>query len=108
MKTLAQEEQTKLVYQNRRYVGSKETVAYVLFDVSKSFNINLYSERFIFDVLQIDFYYLAIVNFINTIWDVVNDTFTGVIVDKTRTRWGKFRPYLLFLAVPGTIGTYLY
>ncbi|HOO25688.1 MAG TPA: MFS transporter [Clostridiales bacterium] len=108
MKTLAQEEQTKLVYQNRRYVGSKETVAYVLFDVSKSFNINLYSERFIFDVLQIDFYYLAIVNFINTIWDVVNDTFTGVIVDKTRTRWGKFRPYLLFLAVPGTIGTCLY
>ena len=109
METMSNGDQgTKLVYQDRRYVGSKETVAYVLFDVSKSFNINLYSERFIFDVLQIDFYYLAIVNFINTIWDVVNDTFTGVIVDKTRTRWGKFRPYLLFLAVPGTLGTCIY
>lgn len=100
--------QTSIVHQNRRYVGSKETVAYVLFDVSKSFNINLYAERFIFDVLNIDFYYLAIVNFINTIWDVVNDTFTGIIVDKTRTRWGKFKPYLLGLAIPGTLGACFY
>ncbi len=105
---MAQEGQTKLVYQNRRYVGTRETVAYVLFDVSNSFNINLYAERFIFDVLHIDFYYLAIVNFINTIWDVVNDTFTGVIVDKTRTRWGKFKPYLMALAIPGTLGTCVY
>ncbi|MEI6579714.1 MAG: MFS transporter, partial [Eubacteriales bacterium] len=30
------------------------------------------------------------------------------IVDKTRTRWGKFKPYLLVFAVPGTIGTCLY
>ena len=106
--SMAQEGQTKLVYQNRRYVGTRETVAYVLFDVSKSFNINLYAERFVFDVLHIDFYYLAIVNFINTIWDVVNDTFTGVIVDKTRTRWGKFKPYLMVLAIPATLGTCIY
>lgn len=105
---MAEPNPTSLVHQNRRYVGSKETVAYVLFDVSKSFNINLYAERFIFDVLNIDFYYLAIVNFINTIWDVVNDTFTGIIVDKTRTRWGKFKPYLMALAIPGTLGTCIF
>ncbi len=105
---MAQPKQSGIVYQNRRYVGSRETNAYILFDVSKSFNINLYAERFIFDVLQIDFYYLAIVNFVNTIWDVVNDTFTGIIVDKTRTRWGKFKPYLLTLAIPGTLGACMY
>jgi len=105
---MAEPVRTGIVYQDRRYVGSRETVAYVLFDVSNSFNINLYAERFIFDVLHIDFYYLAIVNFINTIWDVVNDTFTGVIVDKTRTRWGKFKPYLMVLAIPGTVGTCIY
>lgn len=103
-----QDPANKLVYQDRRYVGSKETLAYILFDVSKSFNINLYAERFVFDVLKIDFYYLAIINFINTIWDVVNDTFTGVIVDKTRTRWGKFKPYLVVFAIPGTIGSCFY
>jgi Na+/melibiose symporter-like transporter len=87
---------------------AKETLAYILFDVSKSFNIYLYAERFVFDVLNIDFYYLAIINFINTIWDVVNDTFTGVIVDKTRTRWGKFKPYLVVFAIPGSIGSCFY
>ncbi|HOU10962.1 MAG TPA: MFS transporter [Clostridiales bacterium] len=105
---MAEPAHTNIVYQNRRYVGTRETVAYILFDVSNSFNINTYAERFIFDVLHIDFYYLAIVNFINTIWDIINDTFTGVIVDKTRTRWGKFKPYLMALAIPGTLGTCIY
>lgn len=29
------------------------------------------------------------------IWDAVNDPMMGVIVDKTRTPWGKYKPYLL-------------
>lgn len=99
---------TKYVYQDRRYVGRKETLAYVLFDVSQSFNINAFSERFIFDVLHIDFAYLAILNLIGGVWDVINDVFIGTIVDKTRTRWGKFKPYLIIFAVPGTILGCLY
>ncbi|GGA85023.1 MFS transporter [Neiella marina] len=34
------------------------------------------------------------------IWDTVNDPVMGAIADRTETRWGKFRPYLLFGAVP--------
>lgn len=34
------------------------------------------------------------------IWDAVNDLVMGVIVDRTSTRWGRFRPYLLFTALP--------
>ncbi|MDR3251498.1 MAG: MFS transporter [Tannerella sp.] len=34
------------------------------------------------------------------IWDVVNDPMMGVIADRTRSRWGKYRPYLLWFAVP--------
>jgi len=94
--------------QGRRYLGNKETFAYALFNVSGSFNINKYAERFIFDILHIDFTYLAIVNFVGGIWDVVNDTIIGALVDKTRTRWGKFKPYLIVFAIPGTIGTCLY
>lgn len=102
------EVQEKYVYQDRRYLGKKETFAYVLFDVSQSFNINAYQERFIFDVLHIDFVYLSILNLIGGIWDVVNDVIIGALVDKTRTRWGKFRPYLIAFAVPGTALTSLY
>lgn len=92
----------------RKYVGGLETAAYVLFDSSKSFNINAYTSRFVLDVLKIDLYLLTLIGFINGIWDVINDTFIGVIVDKTRTRWGKFRPYLIAFAFPATIGTSLF
>lgn len=35
------------------------------------------------------------------IWDAINDPMMGTIVDKTRTKWGKCRPYLIIF--PGII-----
>ena len=87
----------------RRYVGKKETLAYVLNDVAASLNIDDYKERYIYDVIKIDFNYLAIQNVVATVWDSFNDTFIGVMVDKTRTRWGKFKPYVLLGELPLTI-----
>ena len=34
------------------------------------------------------------------VWDAVSDPVVGYLSDRTRTRWGKKRPYLLFGAVP--------
>ncbi len=34
------------------------------------------------------------------IWDAVNDPMQGFISDRTKTRWGKYRPYLFFGAIP--------
>lgn len=34
------------------------------------------------------------------LFDAINDPIMGLITEKTRTRWGKFRPYLLFVSVP--------
>lgn len=96
------------VYENRRYVGKKETMAFVLWDAAQSLNINTYSSRFITNIVKIDLGYQTIAKTINSIWDIVNDIFTAAIVEKTRTRWGKFRPYLMGLAIPGCIATLLY
>ncbi len=96
------------VYENRRYVGKKETMGFVLWDAAQSLNINTYSSRFITNIVKIDLGYQTIAKTINSVWDIVNDVFTAAIVEKTRTRWGKFRPYLMGLAIPGCIATLLY
>ena len=39
------------------------------------------------------------------LWDWISDPVMGVIADRTNTRWGKFRPYLLWIAIPyGALG----
>ena len=85
---------------NRRYVGTKEKVGYLLNDVAASFNISKYNDRFIYDIVKLDFNYLAIYTLFAGLWDTFNDTFIGVIVDRTRTRWGKFKPYILLGKIP--------
>ena len=34
------------------------------------------------------------------IWDAVNDPIMGLLSDRTQTRWGKYRPYLLWGGIP--------
>lgn len=40
---------------------------------------------------------------VTRIWDAVSDPMMGAIADRTRTRWGKYRPYLLWVAAPFSI-----
>ena len=40
---------------------------------------------------------------VTRIWDSFFDPVVGVVADRTETRWGKFRPYLLYLALPFAI-----
>lgn len=44
---------------------------------------------------------------ITKVWDAVNDPMMGMIVDKTRTRWGKCRPYLVWMVIPMMVGLIL-
>ncbi len=41
------------------------------------------------------------------VWDALNDPMMGTIVDRTRTKWGKCRPYLLYVPMPIMIITIL-
>ena len=42
----------------------------------------------------------GIVVMIGRIWDAVTDPLMGYLSDRTRTRWGRRRPYLLFGSLP--------
>ena len=37
---------------------------------------------------------------VTRIWDAVSDPMMGILCDRTKTRWGKYRPYLLFFSLP--------
>lgn len=95
--------QVKALSSKNRYVGPMGSLLYVFYDVSKTFNIDTYVERFTYDILKLDLTYVSIINGINTIWDVVDDIFIGGLVDRTRTRFGKFKPFLVFFSGPGTL-----
>lgn len=93
---------------DRRYVGTKETVAYVVYDIAASFNINKYQDIFITDIVQIGLRFQTIVTFVIGIWDIINDVFLAAIVDRTRTRFGKFKPWLVVYAGPGILLSFFY
>ena len=40
----------------------------------------------------------GIILLVTRLWDAVSDPMMGVLADRTKTRWGKYRPYLLFVA----------
>jgi GPH family glycoside/pentoside/hexuronide:cation symporter len=62
--------------------------------------IGAYFAIFLTDVVGIQPATAAIAIFIGRTWDYVNDPLIGYISDRTRTRWGRRRPYLLFGALP--------
>lgn len=46
-------------------------------------------------VLYIPAAIISVIIFIARIWDAINDPMMGTIVDRTHTKWGKCRPYLI-------------
>ncbi|MDJ0756971.1 MAG: glycoside-pentoside-hexuronide (GPH):cation symporter [Ardenticatenaceae bacterium] len=42
----------------------------------------------------------GLVLLVSKIWDAVNDPLVGTLTDRTRTRWGRRRPWLLFGSIP--------
>ena len=58
--------------------------------------INNYLTLFYTDVVGLTASAISLIMLIARVWDAVNDPIMGNIADKTNTRWGKFRPYLMF------------
>lgn len=83
-----------------------EKIAYGFGDFASSMFWKLFSMFLLFyytDVFGISAAAVGTMFLITRIWDAINDPLMGMIADRTYTRWGKFRPYLLFGAVPFAI-----
>ena len=108
VEVVEEEKANRQMPKNRRYVGSRETTAYVLYDIAQSFNLGSKGTYFITDVLVIALRWQTIISAVVSVWDVINDLFLAAIVDRTNTRFGKFKPYLIMYAGPGAILGILY
>jgi len=52
------------------------------------------------DVLGLSIASVGVILTVSRIWDALSDPAMGLIVDKTKTKWGKCRPYVLWAALP--------
>lgn len=69
--------------------------------------VGIYLPNFYTDNLAVTAGMLSWVFLIGRFWDAVTDPVMGYFSDKTRTRWGRRRPYLLLAAVPIWVFFYL-
>ncbi|MBE6742320.1 MAG: hypothetical protein E7570_08485 [Ruminococcaceae bacterium] len=92
-----------------RYVGVKENLAYGFANAGQVFGYNMvaggYLSLFFTKVFGIPTEAVATMILILGIWDTINDPLMGSLIDKTRTRYGKLRPYLLIVPLPLAVAT---
>jgi Na+/melibiose symporter-like transporter len=80
-----------------------EKVGYSAGDAAANFvfwTMVVFQTSFYTDVFGLAASTAAIILLAARLWDAVADPIVGVLADRTKTRWGKFRPWVLFTALP--------
>lgn len=98
MENEVEQEIKKASAQNRRYLRPREMFAFLLTSFGqKNLNqfINAYRQFFMISFLGLSGSAYGSIIMFESIYDALDDTLSGLIVDRTRTRWGKLRPYLI-------------
>lgn len=93
-------------------VTLREKIGYGFGDAASSMFWKIFSfylAIFYTDVFGISAVAAGTMLLVTRVWDTAIDPVMGVIGDRTNTKWGKFRPYLLWVAIPfGIIGVLLF
>lgn len=94
--------------QEKRYVAPKEYVLYGVANGGQVLSWNMLSSYIVYfytNIFNIDKRIVSAMMLLEGIWDAINDPLMGSLIDKTRTRYGKLRPYLLAVPVPLALTT---
>lgn len=79
-------------------IGPKHYVAYGLGSVASQLSwtmVSTYLSLFYTDVFGIGPGAVALLFLVAKIWDGINDPMMGTVMERTHTRWGRFRPYIV-------------
>jgi GPH family glycoside/pentoside/hexuronide:cation symporter len=85
----------KLSFREKAGYGFGDAAANFVFQTMLFFQLGFYT-----DVFGISAAAAGTLLLVGRFWDAVFDPFMGVVADRTNTRWGKFRPWVLWSAVP--------
>lgn len=93
-------------------INLKEKIGYGLGDFASSMFWKIFTMYLLFfytDVFGLPAATVGTMFLITRSWDTLFDPVVGIISDRTKTRWGKFRPYLLWFALPfGILGSLMF
>lgn len=84
-------------------VRLKEKFAYGLGDAASCMFWKLFTMYLLFfytDVIGLPAAAIGFMFLVTSLWSTFIDPFVGIISDRTTSKWGKFRPYILWLAIP--------
>jgi glycoside/pentoside/hexuronide:cation symporter, GPH family len=88
----------------------KEKIGYGFGDAGANFvfqTMLIFQLGFYTDVFGISAAAAGTLLLVGRFWDALFDPFMGVVADRTETRWGKFRPWVLWSAVPFAVMFFL-
>ena len=89
----------------------REKLGFGIFDLGGNLFFTLmgfWTLKYLTDIVGITAAWAGVAIMIGKAWDAVTDPMLGYISDRTPTRWGRRRPYLLFGAVPMMLAFWLF
>lgn len=83
--------------------GLSEKIGYGFGDMSSSMFWKIFSYYLPFfysNIFGLSLAHAGTLVLVTKLYDAVSDPVMGLVADRTNTRWGKYRPYLLWIAIP--------
>ena len=89
---------TKLSFKEKVGYGVGDTASHFVWDMVGFWILIFYTDTFGISAAA-----AGTIMLIARLWDMISDPIMGIIADRTKTRWGKFRPYILWMALPYSV-----
>lgn len=101
-----QSEKLSHAYMNREFCSTKERIGYIAKTCVSGMNIGQFdfgTDFFLYKLCNLSPNRVQQANIGLGIYDMINDPLSALIIDRMRTRWGKFKPFQYLAMIPSLI-----
>lgn len=96
--------------EKKRYVGKKELWMFSIGGMGQGMiyaMMSSYISDYYVNILHLPLMFVLLLMLLARVWDAINDPLMGIVADRNITKWGKFKPYIIFAAPPIAVLTVL-